>query len=460
MAYPFLVDFFAAMLVPVGTPLTSALVLTTGLLLVAFPVVMYLAAVRLTGTRGGAALAVLVFALGGGLGFAYLAGDLDRLGPGALQHLPQFYTQIPDQNYVWLNPILAWILPQRSVLFGFSLALLTMGLLWQASRLEHRAWAPFAFAGAVAGLAPLGHLHAYGTVVALGGFWALLTPRREWLAYFAPAIALGAPVALWMAAGGAASIRVQWWWLANMAGHQDGPVWFWLKNTGLFIPALAAAFAWRGLLPPRVALHLAPIWLWFLVPNVLVFQPWDWDNTKFFAYWALFGALPVGALLAALLRRGYEARILAVLMAVVLMLAGGLDLARTLDTSVSAAQFTDPNGVRMAAWVRAHTDRRAVFLVAPDHNEPVPTLAGRRVVIGYGGWLWTYGLSDWTGRTNDARRMLAGDPATPALLRRYGVSYVVVGPAEVDLYGARPAYWDRVGRTVYSNGSYTVYRVG
>jgi hypothetical protein len=460
MSYPFLVDFFAATLVPLGTSLTSALVLSSGLLFLAFPAVMYLAAVRLIGSRGGAALAVLVFALGGGLGSAYLVADLDRLGMAALRHLPQLYTQIPDKNYVWLNPVLAWMVPQRSVLLGFSLALLTLALLWQASRLERRAWAPFAFAGVVAGLTPLCHLHAYGTVVALAGFWAVLTPRREWLAYFAPALVLGAPVALWMVSGGAAAIRVQWWWLANTGGHQDGPVWFWLKNTGLFIPALVAAFAWRGLLPPRAALHLAPLWLWFLVPNVLVFQPWDWDNTKFFAYWALLGALPVGALLAGLLRRGYEGRALAVLLAAVLMLAGGLDLARTLDTNVSAAGFTDASGVRMAAWVRANTGPRAVFLVAPEHNEPVPTLGGRRVVVGYAGWLWTYGLSDWATRTNDARRMLSGDPATPALLRRYGVDYVVVGPAEVNSFGARAVYWDQVGHRVYSNESYTVYRIG
>jgi hypothetical protein len=460
LTYPFLIDFFAAMLVPLGTPLTSAVVLTSGLLFLAFPAVMYLAAARLIGSRGGAALAVLVFMLGGGLGFAYLFGDVDRLGLGALRHLPQLYTQIPDKNTVWLNPVLAWMLPQRSVLFGFSLALLTTALLWQAARIEHRAWAPFAFAGVVAGLTPLCHLHAYGTVVALAGFWALFTPRREWVAYFAPALALGVPVALWLASGGAAAIRVQWWWLADVGGHQDGPVWFWLKNLGLFIPALVGAYLWRGLLPARVALHLAPMWLWFLVPNVLVFQPWDWDNTKFFAYWALFGALPVGALLAALIRRGSDGRVLAALLAVALMLAGGLDLARTLDTSVSGAQFTDAGGVRVAAWVRQNTSPRAVFLVAPDHNEPVPTLGGRRVVIGYGGWLWTYGLSDWTTRTNDARRMLAGEPGTPALLRRYGVSYVVVGPAEANFFEARPSYWDQVGRRVYSSGSYTVYRVG
>jgi hypothetical protein len=213
-------------------------------------------------------------------------------------------------------------------------------------------------------------------------------------------------------------------------------------------------------LPPGVARHLAPIWLWFLVPNVLVFQPWDWDNTKFFAYWALLGALPVGALLARLFSLGIWTRLLAAGVAAVLMLAGALDLGRALDPALSAALFTDQTGVQTADWVRGNTDARAVFLVAPDHNEPIPTLAGRRVVVGYGGWLWTYGLSDWVQKTNDAGRMLRGEPGTPDLLRQYGVGYVVVGPAETSAtYRASAAYWNAAADRVYTNGSYSVYRV-
>src|SRR5262249_14225061 len=112
-----------------------------------------------------------------------------------------------------------------------------------------------------------------------------------------------------------------------------------------------------------------------------------------------------------------------------------------------------------AAWVRDHTDPRATFLVAPAHNEPIPTLGGRRVVIGYGGWLWAYGLNDWGPRAADAERMLKGDPATPGLLRRYGVDYVMIGPQELVGVGANQAYFETTARRVYSSGGYTVYRV-
>jgi hypothetical protein len=463
MAYPFMIDLLAATLVPLGASLTSSLVLSSGLLALAFPAIMYLAGVRLIATRVGSALAVLVFTLSGGLGFVLLLRQVRLAGLPALQHYSRLLTQNADLNYQWLNPVLAWILPQRSVLFGFSIALLVLAVLWMALRRPEQPagvarWMPFAFAGVVTGLTPLFHLHAYGTVVAMAAFWTVFNLRREWIAFFAPALVLGGPAVLWMLGGGAASLHVQVWWLADSGGHHDNPVWFWLENTSLLIPAMAAAFLWRGVLPPRVGLHLAPIWLWFIAPNFLVFQPWDWDNTKFFAYWALIGALPVGALIARLLQTGLDGRLAAYVLCGFLMLSGAVDLVRTLGPTSVEAQFTDPGGIRVAAWARDHTDPRAIFLTAPAHNEPIPTLGGRRVVVGYGGWLWTYGLSDWAQRTSDDEAMLKGDPATPALLKQYGVSYVVIGPQEFGV-GANPAYFQATARLVYSSGGYSVYRV-
>src|SRR5262249_21128454 len=158
------------------------------------------------------------------------------------------------------------------------------------------------------------------------------------------------------------------------------------KNTSLLVPAMAVAFLWRGVLPPRVGLYLAPIWLWFLVPNFVVFQAWDWDNTKFFAYWALLGSLAVGALVVRLVRWGAEGWMLAIVLVVFLVASGAVDVFRAVapGSSTFPAQFTDAGGVQVAAWARQSTDPTAIFLVAPAHNEPIPTLGGRRVMVGYG----------------------------------------------------------------------------
>jgi hypothetical protein len=465
LGYPFMIDFLAANLVPLGTQLTSALVLTSGLLGLAFPSVLYVAAQRFAGGRAAAAIAVFVFLLSGGLGFVYLIGDIRHSGVGVLLHLPREYTLNRDINYQWLNPVLAYLVPQRSTLFGFSLALIVLLLVWLAV-LERMGWRVFLFAGVVAGAMPVFHVHAYGTVVALSAFWAVFNRRREWLAFFVPALAIGGPLIVWMlppannsVCGNEASIAgycIQLGWLSDGTNW----IWFWILNTSLFIPLLVAAHFLQRWFPTGFGKWFAPMWLWFLVPNVIVLQPWDWDNTKFFIFWALLGSVMVGGLLAAMFKRGPVGVAIASILLVVLGLAGALDLARASDATVSAYQFTDTKGVQVAAWVRQNTSPDAIFAVADEHNNPIPTLGGRMVMVGYPGWLWTYGVGDFVQKGADERLILEGAQSTPDLVDKYGVTYVLIGPQELaDPRNANIPYWDQNGTLVYSNGEYRVYKV-
>jgi hypothetical protein len=460
-----MVDFLAANLVPFGSSLTSALVLTSGLLGLAFPAVLYLAAQRFAGGRVAAAIAVFVFLLSGGVGFFYLIGDLRAGGLGALVHLPREYTLDRSINFQWLNPVLAYLVPQRSTLFGFSLALIALVLVWVAVR-ERLGWHAFLFAGVVAGAMPAFHVHAYGTVVALAAFWAVFNLRREWLAFFIPAIAIGVPVIVWMlppanniVCGTELSIRgycIQLGWLAA----NDNWLWFWIKNTSLFIPLLVAAHIAYSWFPTRFGKWFAPMWLWFLVPNIFVLQPWDWDNTKFFIFWALLGSVMVGGVLAGLFKRGLATAVLASVLLVVLGLSGALDLARASDPIKSSYQFTDAKGLQVAEWVRQNTSPDAVFAAADEHNNPIPTLAGRRIMVGYPGWLWTYGLGDFEQKGADQRLILEGAQSTPDLIDKYGISYVLIGPQELaDPRNANVTYWSQTGTLVYTNGEYSVYKV-
>src|SRR5206468_11021250 len=86
LGYPFMIDFLAADLVPLRMPLTETLTATSGMLGLAFPAVLYLAAVRFTAGRAAAAIAVFVFLLSGGLGFVFLRVGLERLGLHAFAH--------------------------------------------------------------------------------------------------------------------------------------------------------------------------------------------------------------------------------------------------------------------------------------------------------------------------------------------------------------------------------------
>jgi hypothetical protein len=465
LGYPFMIDFLAATLVPFGSSLTSSLVLTSSLLGLAFPAVVYLAAQRFAGGRAAAAIAVLVFLLSGGLGFIYLVSDIQHGGLGALVHLPREYTLNRDLNYQWLNPVLAYIVPQRSTLFGFSLALIVLVLLWMAVR-ERLGWRTFLFAGVVAGAMPVFHVHAYGTVVALAVFWMVFNRRREWLAFFVPALVIGVPLVLWMLPPannslcgqnpsiGGYCIEPGW-----LAGKDFGP-WFWIKNTSVLIPLLVLAHVFYKWFPTGFTKWFAPMWLWFLVPNFIVLQPWDWDNTKFFVFWALLGSVMVGGLLAGLFKRGPVAAVFAAVLLVLLGLSGALDLARASDPTVSSYQFVDAKGLQVAGWVRQNTSYDAVFAVADEHNNPIATLSGRRILVGYPGWLWTYGVADYVQKGADQVLILQGAPTTTDLVDKYGIGYVLIGPQELaDPRNANIAYWNQYGTRVYTNGEYSVYKV-
>jgi hypothetical protein len=476
LGYPFMIDFLAADLVPLGFSLTEALTATTAMLGLTLPGVLYLAASRFVGSRLAAAIAVFVFLLSGGLGFVdWLRYILFTSGPKTLGLLPHEYTLNRDVNLQWLNPVLAYLVPQRSTLFGFSLALIVLVLLWVAAR-EHVGWGPFLFAGLLAGALPVFHVHAWGTVVALAAFWALFYDRRrQWIAYFAPALVVGVPILVWMwppdntsICGDLPSINrycIQPGWLAFTDWQHHGLVffvpdfvWFWIWNTSLLIPVLIAGHLVHRWFPTAYPAWFAPMWLWFAVPNVIVLQPWIWDNTKFFIFWALLGSILAGGVLAGMLRRGPGTGIVAVVVMVLLGLSGFLDLTRASAWDVSNVQFTDQGGLKVAAWVRTHTSPTVIFAVADEHNSPIPTLAGRRVLVGYPGWLWTYGLADYVQKEDDDKKILQGDPSALELAAKYHVDYVMIGPQEVPR-GASRAYWDEHATRVYDDGEYAVYRV-
>ena len=51
-----------------------------------------------------------------------------------------------------------------------------------------------------------------------------------------------------------------------------------------------------------------------------------------------------------------------------------------------------------------------------------------------------------------------GDASAMALVRKYGIDYVMIGPQEIPRGGNR-AYWDDHATRVYVDGEYAVYRI-
>src|SRR5207237_1736381 len=84
---------------------------------------------------------------------------------------------------------------------------------------------------------------------------------------------------------------------------------------------------------------------------------------------------------------------------------------------------------------------RAVVLHAPTFNSPV-FLTGRRSLLGYPGWMWSRGLN-YSERGADIQRIYSGAPEADALLRQYGVDYVLIGPAELASLKVNEQFWSK-----------------
>ena len=80
----------------------------------------------------------------------------------------------------------------------------------------------------------------------------------------------------------------------------------------------------------------------------------------------------------------------------------------------------------MAEKVKSLTKSPAIVLTASNHNHWLPALTGRQIIMGYPGWLWTYGI-DYLPRQADVAKMYQGGGE---LLKQYRVDYVVIGPDE------------------------------
>jgi uncharacterized membrane protein len=126
-----------------------------------------------------------------------------------------------------------------------------------------------------------------------------------------------------------------------------------------------------------------------------------------------------------------------------------------------------PGDVGAIDWLRANAPGDAVVLEAagkdysPFGHARISTFTGRPTVVGWGGHevQWEHQPGDRMQQVAAAYR--ATDPAVAkALLDRYGVRYVVVGPLERTDYGdAGVAKWDRLGRRVFDRDGTTVWEI-
>lgn len=457
--YHFMVDFFGSLFTTSGATLQQSLALTAWVLAVALPGLLWCAVMRLTRSRLTAALTMLLFILSGGIGLWYFARDVSRSGWGIVSTLPQTYARMPDEH-IWMdNTISASLYAQRSTLLGLCVGFSAL-ILVLASRVSWNRRGMLV-AGVLLGTMGIGHAHTMLTGLALGGLALVVDRRREWLWFLVPTALIGLPLA-WAISPQTNSIR----WLVGWMAPQSDEIWpwFWLRNVGLFLPLFLGVALFGGV-PARLRRMTTPLWLWFIVPNLVSFHPSELNNTKYFLFWQLGGSVVLASWLSKAFSGAgqrlapasrYVVQTSAVLAAMLMMSAGGLDTVRAMERT-TAIPWIEHDDESAALWLRRNSTPDSVIVYAADNTSGVYSLGGRRAVSAYPGWTYDLGLPDWAARVEASRQILSGAPEAAHAVAAYGVDYVVIGPQERRDMGASDEYWQTNGVLVFRQGEYSIY---
>lgn len=473
LGYPFLVDAASASLYMTGMGLRWAFIVPGVLMCALVFWGFLLLAWEMTKSARAALLSYALMFLNGGLGFAYLF-DLAGKDPSRLIEAFEGFYKAPanlvDVNIRWVNVLVDMLLPQRTLMAGW---LVVIPALWLLMRcVKERRLGLFVSLGVWAGFMPMIHTHSFlalglisAGVMAMSLLWAKKEQRlpllKGFLCYGFIAVALAAPqLFTWTfpqtlkgVSGGSFRPRFNWVNWQN-GGLLDEYFWFWIKNVGLvYIVMIPAAIAGTK----RQKMLAVGALLVYIAAELFQFQPNEYDNNKLF-YVAFIAMLPIASqYLVAIYDRlkGLPGRtLIAALFIAVSTCSGAISVARE---CVSNYQLYGPGETAAAAWIGENAPEHAVFLTGTQHNNPVSSLAGGRLVCGTSSFLYYHGV-DYSQQMADQRAMLEAPSDNLTLFDQYAIDYIFISNSEHYNYAIDeaaiaelwPLVWEESGVRLYA----------
>ena len=489
MGYPPTVDFLSSILIKTGFDLKSSIIIPNMLFQVSILCLVASLAIRLVKRKYVGILSVVLFFFAGNMGIIYALSDMPNYGgfTNWITNLPTDYSgsgisELPGLRFG--NPVAVMLMPQRPSTLGIGLSLIVYILALHALK-NKGSTRELIFAGIITGLLPIVHPHSFIAVVTV--LFLLIIWFRKGLRFFAylfvPAAVLSLPQIL------AIQSHVGERFMGFMTGF-PGVDWF--KVIGVIIFPLVL-----GLLRSdrTISGFYFPFFVLFLLGNFVRFQPWAWDNYKIFLHWyiltlviASYGIIEIARFSFNHLRPIFRAyrlkksfrlprfdkrRLMAVLgvvsLGIILFLStatGFLSHAKMLQEHYLMWSEAD---VTFADWIRENTPSESVFLTSTYHLHPVVTLAGRQIVLGYEGWLWSHGI-DWNHIREVKRDVIEMFRGDYALIKKYGVDFISITHYERDFASSEhftinmeffneSGYFEKVYDRTLNGKSYVIFQV-
>jgi hypothetical protein len=449
--YPFVINLLTAFFQRAGLPFLVAWYLPVLMYGGSIVFLLYCLGKRLFGNQATAVCLVAIVLFGGGLGFySYLFelgstainGGIDQLWEGMV-HYPEAITpywqdtfettQSSHPDYFWLTPAYIFFSMQRPFAGGFAITIiLILGLLDYSGTKDVWRWF-FLWA-----LLPLLHTHTFISVSIIGGTWFLFDWKNVWQwvkgtglssVFLLPQVWYLMPHTIkqgqvqsflkpwvgWMYC----SHQVHWFYCdLNTVEMGTGILWFWSINFGFlfwaWVTSLLIYCLWNDSFSFRC--HIIPFMVaslvLFLLPNLIKFQPWIFDNNKLLFYWWFFAGIVILLVVNQIPMQGSTKNFCLVILTLVLSLSGFIEIGYRIKNHLfkPAIPLYSTEDRTMARWIRRNTRSDARFLTGTDAKQYIPMLTGRSIYLGFRGWLWSQGKSHLgSNRRRTIRRYLLMD---------------------------------------------------
>lgn len=453
----------------------------------------------------GSLIALIIFLLGAGFGanqyfYKYLTtqtsnndGFVNYLVDNSISTTIRYDTAYPNQNIDWGAPMSLVFLHQRAFLFGFFIFSLFWFLLdkWKKNPSDKKLTIMI---GVIAVLGPFGHFHSFivmCVVFACIGIHSLIKKDyflfRHLIVLVIIIFLLTAPQILYLIQGkeplllaqdSLLKFRLGWMTEPGIGSVNFNPesgfilgrllpfLNFLLLNFGVVLPIFIVAgitIMWfssiRKMFGGILLLFTVGVAL-FLVVQLIRFQPWDFDNNKILVYFQFFAA-PV--MVAFFLWLRSKAKILGTTIFVVFttlsIYSGVVDqIPRFMVPFNRLPVIFDKDAVATAEFIKSNIPADDKIVTSSTHLNPVSSLAGRPVLVGYPGWLWSRGIL-YGGRENELKRFFVNPVSNIDIANKYNATYALVDTTATSLWGASLSAFDNNYPLIFKSGSYNLYKL-
>lgn len=404
--YPFLADLISGLLIRWGVSLTGAFFWPSLVTTIVFLWLLHRFCFHFLGSHFKSFIASSIFLLGG------------TLKPVFDIFSPEFSIHWKDA-FQWNNVMEIELFPQRAFLLGlvwFFASFLGFHHLLK----KNRSWIQWGAFSAFVSLMILSHVHSLMVFACYVGIILVRDgKKRKELMIFGmfSAIFTGILFAAFYAHGISENfVKFLPGWLAREK-HVSW-LWFWFLNLGLLIPI--SLFSLKNTNVGRNNLFFLS-WGIFALVNFVSFQPNAWDNTKLLTYSVLgFTILSTHVIFR-------WKRPITLLLIAIFILSGIKSVWLPLSPTTTPYLMWTKSDQELAKQFREISSPTDLVLTSDYHLHPIPCLTGRPIVMGYKGWLWSYGIR-YSIRESEISRIVQGEESpkkSPMPIR-----WISVGPEE------------------------------